>query len=88
MRLLKQLLEDLSRERLIVLDTHPAVLRQVRGRPDPGLIGQNIEGVPIDLETERVAFRQREAGEHLAADGEDEIVVPLHIFRRAWQGTA
>ena len=62
--------------------------REIGRRDDAISFDQLREPLRCALEGNGVRRFETDDGKHLAADAEDQIVVPLDVFRRVGQGTA
>jgi hypothetical protein len=83
-----QLLQHGEGDDVEVGHRHPVMSRQVGSGREGGVGDQGLERHGIDLEGQRLELGEVEAGEHLAADREDQVVAPLHVLGRAGQGAA
>src|SRR5262245_6862206 len=88
MRITEQILQLAQWDLVPIGDAHPRMFGHIRRRDNASLPYQAGKHSGFDLESDGVTAGEQEAGEHPAADREDEVLAPLHILRCTGQRTA
>ena len=84
----QQLRRFLVAQRIRILHIHPLRPRQIWRRDDALPVRQLEEALVVDLEAHASSLAQVGDGEHLVADGEDQVVVPFSGLGDAREGAA